>query len=63
MVLDAPSHVHLAYRPGVPLVAGVWVGGRPLYAPLAGLVHPHGGAPVRITERYKRARGARLRHP
>ena len=30
MVLDAPSHVHLAYRPGVPLVAGVWVGGRPL---------------------------------
>ena len=30
MVLDAPSHVHLAYRPGVPLVAGVWVDGRPL---------------------------------
>jgi imidazolonepropionase len=30
MVLDAPSHVHLAYRPGVPLVAGVWVAGRPL---------------------------------
>ncbi|MFJ7123741.1 imidazolonepropionase [Streptomyces albogriseolus] len=24
MLLDAPSHVHLAYRPGVPLVAGVW---------------------------------------
>lgn len=22
--LDAPSHVHLAYRPGVPLVSGVW---------------------------------------
>lgn len=30
MVLDAPSHLHLAYRPGVPLVAGVWLGGRPL---------------------------------
>ena len=30
MVLDAPSHVHLAYRPGVPLVTGVWVGGRPV---------------------------------
>jgi imidazolonepropionase len=30
MVLDAPSHVHLAYRPGVPLVAGVWVDGRPV---------------------------------
>jgi imidazolonepropionase len=23
-VLDAPSYLHLAYRPGVPLVAGVW---------------------------------------
>jgi imidazolonepropionase len=23
VVLDAPSHVHLAYRPGVPLVADV----------------------------------------
>ncbi|WP_030563650.1 imidazolonepropionase [Streptomyces aureocirculatus] len=23
-LLDAPSHVHLAYRPGVPLVAEVW---------------------------------------
>jgi imidazolonepropionase len=30
MVLDAPSHVHLAYRPGVPLVTGVWVDGRPV---------------------------------
>ena len=27
-LLDAPSHVHLAYRPGVPLVLGTWVGGR-----------------------------------
>lgn len=24
VLLDAPSYVHLAYRPGVPLVAGVW---------------------------------------
>ena len=24
IALDAPSHVHLAYRPGVPLVSGVW---------------------------------------
>lgn len=24
LLLDAPSHVHLAYRPGVPLVTGVW---------------------------------------
>jgi imidazolonepropionase len=30
VVLDAPSHVHLAYRPGVPLVAATWLGGRPL---------------------------------
>ncbi|MGR8010166.1 imidazolonepropionase [Streptomyces hypolithicus] len=26
-LLDAPSHVHLAYRPGVPLVTEVWRGG------------------------------------
>jgi imidazolonepropionase len=32
VVLDAPSHLHLAYRPGVPLVAATWVGGRPLAA-------------------------------
>jgi imidazolonepropionase len=24
VVLDAPSYVHLAYRPGVPLVHQVW---------------------------------------
>ena len=30
-LLEAPSHLHLAYRPGVPLVAGTWVGGRPLW--------------------------------
>ena len=30
VLLDAPSHVHLAYRPGVPLVAGVWKDGRPV---------------------------------
>jgi imidazolonepropionase len=30
VVLDAPSHVHLAYRPGVPLVAQTWLAGRPL---------------------------------
>jgi imidazolonepropionase len=30
LLLDAPSHLHLAYRPGVPLVLGVWVGGEPL---------------------------------
>ncbi|MFY0408983.1 imidazolonepropionase [Solicola sp. PLA-1-18] len=28
-VLDAPSYVHLAYRPGVPLVRETWVGGVP----------------------------------
>jgi len=27
VVLDAPSHVHLAYRPGVNLIAEVWVDG------------------------------------
>jgi imidazolonepropionase len=28
IALDAPSYVHLAYRPGVPLVAQTWLGGR-----------------------------------
>ncbi|MBJ7357071.1 imidazolonepropionase [Nocardioides sp.] len=28
LMLDAPSHVHLAYRPGVPLVVGAWLAGR-----------------------------------
>lgn len=28
-VLDAPSHLHLAYRPGVPLVVSTWQDGRP----------------------------------
>jgi imidazolonepropionase len=30
VVLDAPSFVHLAYRPGVPLVAQTWIAGRPV---------------------------------
>lgn len=30
VVLDAPSYIHLAYRPGVPLIAQVWQGGRPV---------------------------------
>jgi imidazolonepropionase len=30
LVLDAPSHIHLAYRPGVPQVARVWSAGSPL---------------------------------
>jgi imidazolonepropionase len=29
VVLDAPSYVHLAYRPGVHLVTDVWTAGRP----------------------------------
>ncbi len=33
-VLDAPSYVHLAYRPGVPLVRQLWKDGRPA-APVA----------------------------
>jgi imidazolonepropionase len=28
IMLDAPSHAHLAYRPGVPLVSAVWRSGR-----------------------------------
>ncbi|TXS36219.1 imidazolonepropionase [Streptomyces sp. OR43] len=33
VVLDAPSHVHLAYRPGVPLVHEVWRRGERTVAP------------------------------
>ncbi|HJQ03445.1 MAG TPA: imidazolonepropionase [Jatrophihabitans sp.] len=29
VVLDAPSYLHLAYRPGVPLIHQVWLDGRP----------------------------------
>jgi imidazolonepropionase len=28
VLLDAPSHVHLSYRPGVPLVSAAWRAGR-----------------------------------
>jgi imidazolonepropionase len=28
VLLDAPSYIHLAYRPGVPLVASTWISGR-----------------------------------
>jgi imidazolonepropionase len=31
IMLDAPSHAHLAYRPGVPLVRTVWQAGRRAY--------------------------------
>ncbi len=31
-VLDAPSYIHLAYRPGVPLVSTVWLAGRPVFS-------------------------------
>jgi len=30
VVLDAPSYVHLAYRPGVPLIHQTWLDGRPI---------------------------------
>jgi len=32
VVLDAPSHIHLAYRPGVPLIHAVLVGGSVTHA-------------------------------
>ncbi|HET7328419.1 MAG TPA: imidazolonepropionase [Nocardioidaceae bacterium] len=31
VLLEAPSYLHLAYRPGVPLVAAVWQRGRPVF--------------------------------
>jgi imidazolonepropionase len=35
VLLDAPSHVHLSYRPGVPLVAAVWKEGVRRSGPLS----------------------------
>ncbi|MGW5383411.1 imidazolonepropionase [Nocardia sp. NPDC003963] len=32
IALDAPSYLHLAYRPGVPLIHSVWVAGQPVYS-------------------------------
>jgi imidazolonepropionase len=32
VVLDAPSHLHLAYRPGSALVAQTWIGGSLVYS-------------------------------
>jgi len=29
IILNAPSHAHLAYRPGVPLIRAVYKNGRP----------------------------------
>ena len=29
-ILDAPTHLHLSYRPGVPLVSQVFIAGRPM---------------------------------
>jgi len=31
VLLDAPSYSHIVYRPGVPLVAATWVGGKRLH--------------------------------
>jgi imidazolonepropionase len=31
VLLDAPSYSHIVYRPGVPLVAATWIGGRRRY--------------------------------
>jgi imidazolonepropionase len=36
-VLDAPSYIHLAYRPGVPLTAAVWTAATPAIPPFSGL--------------------------
>jgi imidazolonepropionase len=33
ILLDAPSHAYLAYRPGVPLIAAVWQSGHPAAGP------------------------------
>jgi imidazolonepropionase len=46
VVLDAPSYVHLAYRPGVDLVSGVWRAGQHV---TPGAAQSRGPAPRRRT--------------
>jgi imidazolonepropionase len=47
VMLDAPSHAYLAYRPGVPLIAGVWRdGARVAGAPAPGNPAPGNPAPA-----------------
>jgi imidazolonepropionase len=40
IMLDAPSHAYLAYRPGVPLVRAVWQAGRRVGASVASVAFP-----------------------
>ena len=47
VVLEAPSHVHLAYRPGVPLVSTVLAGGSPAGSPPGSPAGPPGARPQR----------------
>ncbi|NEA29107.1 imidazolonepropionase [Actinomadura bangladeshensis] len=45
-VLDAPSHIHLAYRPGVPQTHTVWKAGRRVKGPHQSTAEaPYGGIP------------------
>jgi imidazolonepropionase len=47
IMLDAPSHAYLAYRPGVPLVAAVWRDGQlAVGAPDAGSLRPGAASPA-----------------
>ncbi|MYS25132.1 imidazolonepropionase [Streptomyces sp. DvalAA-14] len=43
-LLEAPSHIHLAYRPGVPLTTAVWRAGR-LLSPLGARPTPRPSGP------------------
>ena len=45
VALEAPSHVHLAYRPGVPLVSRVWRAGVQVVGPGVGAGPGHRPAP------------------
>jgi imidazolonepropionase len=46
MVLNAPSHSYLAYRPGVPLVAAVWQAGKPAGRPVEAGAGKRAGGPA-----------------
>ena len=50
ILLDAPSHAYLAYRPGVPQVAAVWQSGHLAASSLAAAPQPPAPLPIRPGE-------------
>jgi imidazolonepropionase len=46
ILLDAPSHAYLAYRPGVPQIAAIWQSGHPVPGAPTGPASPAPASPA-----------------